>query len=356
MTDHVLRYRMSAKGIAPRPIRIDVSGWAGIANRMEPGAVPQPWHCNPFVEGSTYGLELLYPMDQDCQVITDDSGTTHIEWDFAREGNGVTGGELVVFAPGFYLLNTMLDLRAPAQHVLRTEPHPRFFTDTTGTVPVALIGHLQTEWWPKLFFVAFKSPPPGQRHIFRKGEPYAQLIVVPRRVGYDIQPMTGAEAEQRRQAEAHFVAAAQHIARNRWHDHTGQTFNDKYKVLARAFAKGGHDAVQETVKTAMAALNAALPPDATIEQSLQLGLENQKAGRFAEARAIYYHVLERDPENSDALNLLGVTAALCNLPMLAVELIERAVALRPDDRMYRANLARAWRLAGREDLARKFEG
>ena len=66
-------------------------------------------------------------------------------------------------------------------------------------------------------------------------------------------------------------------------------------------------------------------------------------------------MLERDPENTDALNLLGVTAALCNLPMLAVELIERAVALRPGNAMYRANLARAWRMAGREDEARKYE-
>jgi hypothetical protein len=353
--EHHLRYRTSAKGIAPRPIRMDVPGWAGIANKMEPGAAPQPWHCNPFVEGSTHGLELLYPMDQDCQVISDDAGKTRIAWEYAREGNGVTGGEVVVFAPGFYLLNTMLDLRAPAGYALRTEPHPRFFTDTTGTVPLALIGHLQTEWWPKLFFVAFKCPPSGQRHIFRKGEPYAQLILVPRRVSYDLQPMIAAEAEQRRQAEAHFVAAAQHIARNRWHDHTGQTFNDKYKVLSRAFAKGGHEAVQEAVRNAMAALEAALPPDATIERSLELGLEHQKAGRFAEARAIYYHVLERDPENSDALNLLGVTAASCNLPMLAVELIGRAVALRPNDAMYRANLARAWRMAGREDMARQYE-
>jgi hypothetical protein len=111
MDTWTLHYRTAAKGIPPRPIRLEVPGWAGDAAKPVDGSVAQPWHCNPFVEGSTYGLELIYPFDTECQVINRD-GVTQIEWDFAREGGGVTGGEFVVFAPGYYLFNTMLSRNA----------------------------------------------------------------------------------------------------------------------------------------------------------------------------------------------------------------------------------------------------
>ena len=44
------------------------------------------------------------------------------------------------------------DIQAPPGYVLQTQPHPRFFTDDTGTVPLSLIGQVQSEWWPKKLF------------------------------------------------------------------------------------------------------------------------------------------------------------------------------------------------------------
>ena len=63
-----LKYRTFGKGLPPRPIRLEIPGWAGDTSKMEDGSVPQPWHCNPFVEVSTYGLELIYPYDAECHV------------------------------------------------------------------------------------------------------------------------------------------------------------------------------------------------------------------------------------------------------------------------------------------------
>jgi hypothetical protein len=119
-------------------------------------------------------------------------GTIRFDWDFTKEPEGtLTGGEFKAFSPveasRYYLLNTRMDLRPPPGHVLRTEPHPRYFTDDTGTVPLAMIGHLQNEWYPRLVFIVFRAPRQGQRHIFRKGEPFVQILFVPQRIKYELQ-------------------------------------------------------------------------------------------------------------------------------------------------------------------------
>ena len=46
---------------------------------------------------------------------------------------------------------------------MRTEPHPRFYTDTTDTVPIAVPALLRTEWWPMISFIVFKAPREGAR-------------------------------------------------------------------------------------------------------------------------------------------------------------------------------------------------
>src|ERR1700675_1130904 len=85
--------------LPPRPIRMANVRWGGLPQKMEDGSDPQPWHCLPFVEGSTYGLELIYPYEKECHVVNDD-GSVRFEWDFANEpGGGVTGAEFVLFSP-----------------------------------------------------------------------------------------------------------------------------------------------------------------------------------------------------------------------------------------------------------------
>jgi Flp pilus assembly protein TadD len=318
---------------------------------MDDGSVPQPWHCNPFVEGSTYGVELIYPYETECQVIND-NGEVRIEWDFAREGDpAVSGGEFVRFAPKHYGFNTFLDVQAPSDHVLRLEPHPRYFTDETGTVPIPIIGNLQTEWWPKLFFVAFKGPLPGQRHVFRKGEPYAQIIVVPRRATYQIIPMTPEEAAEREELENTLIGAQNYIAEHRWHDHTGQTFNDKYKVLSRIFHTEGAEGVKRAIREGMQIMSAGLPTNVSAERALATAREYHQNGRFAESRAICYEILERNPQHAGAMHLLAASAMHAKLPMLAVECLTKAIEVEPQSGRYHNDLGLAWLAAGRPDEA-----
>jgi tetratricopeptide (TPR) repeat protein len=332
-----LKYRTAGKGLPPQPIRLEIPGWAGTVAKMEVGSVPQPWHCNPFVEGSTYGLELLYPYETECHIINE-GGAVRIEWDYARERDGgVSGNEFVQFAPNHYGFNTSLDLQAPPGYVLRLEPHPRYFTDRSGTTPCPIIGNLQTEWWPKVFFVAFSAPLAGQRHIFRRSEPYAQVIVVPQRVTYGVQPMTAEEADDRLALEARLSSAAGYIAEHTWTDHRGQPFNNKYKVLTRIFHTGGADAVRRAILSGV--------------QELETARELHQAGRFAESRAICYELLNRDPVLGDALHLLAASAMQAQSPMLAVECLTKAVAAHPNSDRYWNDLGIAWLAAGRADEA-----
>lgn len=247
-----IKYRTWYKGVPPRPIKLQIPGWGGEANQHTNGDKPQPWHCVPFVEGNTYGLELCYPFDSECRV-TLEAGKPIFSGDFSKEQvdlPNLTLPPFSSFSPGHFGMTSALDIKVPEGYVLRTETHPRFYTDETGTVPCCLPGHLQTEWWPRIFFVVFKNPYPGQTIIFRKGEPYGQILIVPKKIIYDIKQMTDAEISERTSNETKIDQYAKQICKNDWHDHKCQNFDDKYKVLSRTFAKGGQIAIDKLMQSA----------------------------------------------------------------------------------------------------------
>jgi Flp pilus assembly protein TadD len=346
-----IKYFAYDKAPPPRPIRMSVPGWSGPAQKMVDGSEPQPWHCLPFSEGSTYGLELLYPFDNECRVVND-NGFVRFEWDFASEpGAQLTGAEFVSFFPKesskYYVFHTGLNVQAPPGHTLRTEPHPCFFTDDTGTVPCSLIGNVQTEWWPKRLFVAFRAPPPGRRHIFRRGEPYAQIIFVPQEMDYQLIPMTPEEEARRRRLETDVSLAGPQIARNIWHNPTGFEFNDHYKLMARAFSRGGMSGLEDEVRGAVERHKMGLPHDKPIAECLDMARQFLAAGEYIKARALYFHVIDRDPDNAQALCQLGVVAACMQSPLLALDLMSKAVRLQPGSAYFQGNLGELLRTMGR---------
>jgi len=243
-----LKYRTWYKGIVPRKIKLKIGedGWAGDSHDYRSGAKPQPWHCLPFVEGSTYGLELIYPFETECKVFNN-NGKVEFQGDFEKERPNmeVKWPPFLAFAPSHYGFTSSLDLNVPEGYVVRLEPHPKYFTDMSYTTPCVVPGHIQAEWWSRIFFIVFKIPPDGQYHIFRKSEPYAQILIVPKKVDYDIVPMTENEIKERSKFETIFDKADQHMAKKRWIDNTGHHFNDKYKVAGSVFAKKGLGGVKE---------------------------------------------------------------------------------------------------------------
>jgi len=68
----------------------------------------------------------------------------------------------------------------------------------------------------------------------------------------------------------------------------------------------------------------------TIQQTFDLALQHQNAGRLQRAEQLYRQVLVREPEHIDALHNLGAIAHRVGRNDVAVNLLRRAVALRPD--------------------------
>ncbi len=65
---------------------------------------------------------------------------------------------------------------------------------------------------------------------------------------------------------------------------------------------------------------------ASLEATLAQALDHHRAGRLAEAEALYRTILEAIPEHDESLHLLGVIALQAGRPDAAVDLISRALA------------------------------
>ena len=77
--------------------------------------------------------------------------------------------------------------------------------------------------------------------------------------------------------------------------------------------------------------------------SVRDAFEHHKAGRYADAARVYQELLTSDPDDVAALHLFGVLHQQCGYSARAVELIVRAVALRPGVASFHSNLAEAYR-------------
>ncbi len=88
-----------------------------------------------------------------------------------------------------------------------------------------------------------------------------------------------------------------------------------------------------------------------IQQALNAAVEMHRAGQFEEAARLYQDVLSREHENAEALHMLGVLYHQRGDHARAIELIGRAVFLRPASHVYHANLAEAYRAHGDFELA-----
>jgi len=85
---------------------------------------------------------------------------------------------------------------------------------------------------------------------------------------------------------------------------------------------------------------------ATIEEALTLARQHHLAGRLALAEEIYRRVLAVEPNQTDALHLLGLVAHHTGRHTLALDCLSRAVALNPSHAVYLNNLGEAYRALG----------
>jgi tetratricopeptide (TPR) repeat protein len=88
--------------------------------------------------------------------------------------------------------------------------------------------------------------------------------------------------------------------------------------------------------------------------SLQAGVALQRQGKFLDAERIYQHVLQREPENAEALHLMGTLALEAEEKDLAIEYFEKAVRRKPRDAHFNTNLGNTYLDVGAFEEALKY--
>ena len=85
----------------------------------------------------------------------------------------------------------------------------------------------------------------------------------------------------------------------------------------------------------------------TIQSSLEAALAHHRAGQLAEAEAIYRQVLTANPNEPNALHLLGLVAHQTGHASQAVEIITRAIQFAPQMPLFYNTLGAAYQALGR---------
>jgi hypothetical protein len=229
-----VKYRLNDSRLAPRRTKLEIPGWAGKREPRADGSREQVWHCVPFSEGAQYGIELFYPYDNELRVSTKD-GRLILDSTWEKPPNSdLQWPPFRSFGDTFYTYQILLDLKVEKGFAIRTEPHPRFYTDTTDTVPIAVPALIRS-WWPMLFFCVFKAPAEGHTHIFRPQEPFAQIIVIPEEADFELEPMNPEEfAERELRARRIYDNRPNLSAGTEWTSSTDTVFDGTYRHLHRA--------------------------------------------------------------------------------------------------------------------------
>jgi hypothetical protein len=135
---HAIKYRTSDERLRPRRTKLEIPGWAGKPEPRADGSHEYAWHCVPFSEAAQYGLEVFYPYENELRVSTKD-GRLVFDGDFGPPpGDGRLWPPFRSFGEHFYTYQILLDLKVEAGLAIKIEPHPRFYTDPTGSVPIAV--------------------------------------------------------------------------------------------------------------------------------------------------------------------------------------------------------------------------
>ena len=230
-----LKYRLHGTRPPPQPIHLAIPGWGGDAQQRADGSHEQPWHCTPFSESARYGVEVLYPFDEELRV-TKSRGRVLLDADWGEPADPeMMWPPFRTFGEDYYSYQIALDLEVPAGWAIRTEPHPRFYTDATNTTPLAVPALIRSEWWPMMFFCIFKAPPKGVTHVFRKGEPFMSVIVLPAEPELELQAQT-CEHEAEREMRARRLAASRDALAEgtRWLSSTKTVFDGTYRKMFTA--------------------------------------------------------------------------------------------------------------------------
>lgn len=232
-----LKFRIGGDDLRPRRTKLEIPGWAGQPERRADGSHEYAWHCVPFSEAATYGVEVFYPYQNELRVSTK-NGRLSFDGDFGPPPEpGRNWPPFRSFGEVYYTYQILLDLKPEPGFAIKVETHPSFYTDTTGAAPIA-IPALIREWWPMLYFIVFKSPSEGQTHIFRPNDPIAQFTMIPADSDFELEPMSFDEAAERELQSRRIYASRETLgADSQWLSTTDTVFDATYRRIHGAARK-----------------------------------------------------------------------------------------------------------------------
>ncbi len=91
-----------------------------------------------------------------------------------------------------------------------------------------------------------------------------------------------------------------------------------------------------------------------ISHTLNAAMQYHNSGHFDEAAKLYRQILQIQPQNADALHLLGVIAAQKNDNVIAEKLIRQAIAIKPNQADYYTNLGNVLQAQGHIEQAIQY--
>ncbi|MEK6879659.1 MAG: tetratricopeptide repeat protein [Nanoarchaeota archaeon] len=91
----------------------------------------------------------------------------------------------------------------------------------------------------------------------------------------------------------------------------------------------------------------------TVEQALKLAVKKHNEGRINEAEIIYREILNKNPNNSEALHLLGLIAHQTGDSANAINLINKAIKSNPNIAIYYNNLGMIYDTLKKEEESTK---
>lgn len=185
-------YRITAKLPAPRAPVVVTSAEKGYG-------VDLKW--KPWLDAQVFGVELCWTTKYNLTIrnIDGEADATY-EFGFGKQPPEADRPE-ITSKDGFYSIAIEHELLFPSGIIGMVLPHPRFhdvipegaYNDVPAVIPSLL--HLDRD--PKLSVILARLPQPSTEHIFYAGEPFCQIIPVPRG-DLVFRPMD--EAEQARHA------------------------------------------------------------------------------------------------------------------------------------------------------------
>jgi hypothetical protein len=229
----VVKYRSINPNLRPRRTKLEVPGWAGQPEPRADGSHEYPWHCIPFSEAARAGIELLYPYEDELHVSMR-NGVLLFEGEFGDANE--RRPPFRSFGREYYTYQILIDLKVEEGFAIKVETHPRFYSDMTGTAPIAVPAVLR-HWWPMINFVVFKTPGEGQTHIFRPGEPFLQVTVVQPDDKPELVEMPEEEAAERELQSRRILASRSTLsADTQWLSSTDTVFDGTYRRIFGAAA------------------------------------------------------------------------------------------------------------------------